>query len=103
MLVFNTTYLVSDKVYGIWLKWVVEQHIPFMLNSAVFSKPQVAKVLADEDQDGTSFSVQFHVQDMETLKRWAHNYSEIFKSDFGAKFGTEALFFSTTLELMYSE
>ena len=50
MLIFNTTFLVSDKVHGPWLKWVREQHIPFMLESDLFSKPQVAKVLSVEEQ-----------------------------------------------------
>ena len=49
MLIFNTTFLVSDKVHGAWLKWVHEQHIPFMLETAFFSKPQVAKILTNED------------------------------------------------------
>ena len=49
MLIFNTTFLVSDKVHGVWLKWVHEQHIPFMLETTFFSKPQVAKILTNED------------------------------------------------------
>ena len=100
MLIFNTTYLVSDKVYGPWMKWIQEQHIPFMLESELFSLPQVAKVLTNEEQEGTSFSVQFHVQDMETLRLWNQKYGEHFKADFAKQFSTEALFFTTVLELI---
>ncbi len=100
MLIFNTTYLVSDKVYGSWMKWIQEQHIPFMLDSQLFSLPQVAKVLSNEEQEGTSFSVQFHVQDMEALRRWNQKYGEVFKTDFSKQFSTEALFFTTVLELI---
>ena len=100
MLIFNTTFLVSDKVHGAWLKWVHEQHIPFMLETAFFSKPQVAKILTNEDQEGTAFPVQFHVQDMETLHIWNGKYGAVFQEQFSAQFGSEALFFTTILELI---
>lgn len=100
MLIFNTTYLVSDKVYGAFLKWVHEQHIPLMLKTEYFSHPQVAKVLTEEEQDGTSFSVQFHVRDMETLKLWNKIHGATFQEECSSKFGTEAIFFSTVLELV---
>ena len=100
MLIFNTTFLVSDKVHGTWLKWVHEQHIPFMLESEFFTKPQVAKVLTNDQQEGTSFSVQFHIKDMETLHLWNVKYGGFFQEDFSSRFGSEALFFTTILELV---
>jgi hypothetical protein len=100
MLIFNTTFLVSDKAQGPWLKWVREQHIPFMLESEMFSKPQIAKVLSIEDQDGTSYSVQFQVLDMLTLENWHIQYAKVFERNFAEKFGTEVIFFATVLEVV---
>ena len=100
MLIFNTTYLVSDKVHGAWLKWVREQHIPFMLESSYFSQPLVARVITSAEQDGTSFSVQFHVQDMHTLKLWNKEYSLLFQEKCSQQFGTEVIFFTTVLEVV---
>lgn len=100
MFIFNTTYLVSDKVHGAWLKWVREQHIPFMLDSTYFSHPQVARVITSDKQDGTSFSVQFRVQDMQTLKLWNREYSSLFQENCSQQFGTEVIFFTTVLELV---
>ena len=100
MFIFNTTYLVSDKVHDTWLKWVREQHIPFMLESSYFSRPQVARVITSDKQEGTSFSVQFHVQDMQTLKLWNQKYSLLFQEKCSQEFGTEVIFFTTVLELI---
>ena len=100
MLIFNTTYLVSDKSYGIWFKWLYEQHIPFMLESGYFNKPQVAKVLTNEPQDGTSYSVQFHISTMKELEAWNEKYGEEYANNFSKQFGEEVLFFSTVLEVM---
>ncbi|NDV46625.1 DUF4286 family protein [Paludibacter sp. 221] len=100
MLIFNTTYLVSDKSYGIWYKWLNEQHLPSMLESGFFSKPQVAKVLTNEPQEGTSYSVQFQIADMKSLELWNETYGESFLSSFSKQFGEDVLLFSTILELM---
>jgi hypothetical protein len=100
MLIFNTTFLVSDKARGSWLKWVREQHIPFMLKSEMFTKPQVAKVFSNEDQEGTSYSVQFHVTDLITLENWHIKYAKGFEQNFAEKFGSEVIFFATVLEVI---
>jgi hypothetical protein len=100
MFIFNTTYLVSDKVHGAWLKWIREQHIPFMLNSSYLTQPQVARIITSAEQDGTSFSVQFHVKDMHTLKQWNKEYSQLFQDNCAKQFGTEVIFFTTVMELV---
>ena len=100
MLIFNTTYLVSDDVHESWLEWVREQHIPFMLDSTYFSQPQVARVITSAKQDGTSFSVQFRIQDMHTLKLWNKEYNSLFQENCSKQFGTEVIFFTTVLELV---
>ncbi len=100
MLIFNITFLVSDKVHNTWLKWVREEHIPFMIDSTYFSQPQVARVVTSDKEDGTSFSVQFHVDDLRTLKQWNQEYSAKLKANCSQNFGTEVLFFTTVLELV---
>ncbi|MDD5185416.1 MAG: DUF4286 family protein [Paludibacter sp.] len=100
MLIFNTTYLVSDNVHGAWHKWIKEQHIPFMLQFKPFSNPQVAKVITGQEQEGTSFSVQFHIRDMETLSIWNEKYGNAFQDNCSQQFGTEVVFFTTILELV---
>ena len=100
MLIFNITFLVSDKVHGSWLKWVREEHIPFMLDSTYFTLPQVARIITSDKEDGTSFSVQFHINDMRTLKQWNQQYSSAFQQSCSDKFGSEVLFFTTVLEIV---
>jgi len=101
MLIFNTTYLVSDSAHDDWHKWINEQHIPFMLKFKPFSNPQIAKVITTQQQEGTSFSVQFHIRDMETLNIWSEKYGKAFQENCAAQFGTEVIFFTTVLELLY--
>ena len=100
MLIFNTTYKVATNQNENWLEWMNNQHIPFMLESGLFSKPQIAKVLGSEDNEGLSFSVQFLIQDIDSLMDWHRENAVSFQNNCSAKFGTEVVFFTTVLELI---
>ena len=100
MLIFNTTYLVISKMSDSWHKWLYEHHIPAMVDSGYFSKPQVAKVLTSEHQEGISFAVQFHTENIDLLEAWSEKYKEEFLAGYRKRFGEKALFFSTVLEII---
>ena len=100
MFIFNSTFLVSDKVHGAWIEWIKEEYIFSSMKSGIFTHPQVAKIHTEDEQEGTSFSVQFHVSDKVALDLWrAQNEEKIQRKCF-EKFGTEVLSFSTVLEIL---
>lgn len=100
MIIFNTTYKVSNAVFNKWLQWVRENHIPLMTENDVFTKPQIARITGSEDEHGTSFSVQFHIADVANLENWYHKNGSEFERSINTNFGTEVLHFSTILELI---
>lgn len=103
MLIFNTTYKVSSSITDSWIKWVQLNHIPFMLADNQFSRPQIAKIVGSEDEQGVSYSVQFHIADMPTLMLWHKQNATQFQQNFQKAFGNEVQFFSTVLEVVDNE
>ncbi|MFV0392079.1 MAG: DUF4286 family protein [Paludibacteraceae bacterium] len=100
MLIYNTTYLVADRQFGPWMKWLREIHIPFMLDCG-FNNAQIAKVLTnDANQDGTSVTVQFLIEDMYKLTVWDEEHAEKLLESLAELFGSDVLSFSTVLELL---
>ena len=100
MFIFNTTFLVSDRAHGAWIKWVHENYIPFTMKSGLLTQPQVTKILSAEEQDGTSFSVQFHAVDTTALETWRKQYENDIQKICFDTFGTEVLSFSTVMEII---
>lgn len=101
MLIFNITFLVSDQALNQWLEWVNNDHIPFMLESGKLQQPQIARVLSDNGQEGTSYAVQFYVKDMETLNQWHQHFGDEFQRKCAENFSQdEVMFFSTVLEIV---
>jgi len=100
MLIFNTTYKVSNKINENWLRWTKENHVPFMLQSGSFSNAQITKIVGSEDDEGISYSIQFHIADMNTLMVWHKDNASTFQKHCAAAFGNQVSFFSTVLELI---
>jgi len=100
MLIFNTTYKVSSDIYNNWIDWMHKIHLPFMLESSQFSNPQIAKIVGSEDEGGSSFSVQFQIENMETLMEWHKSNASAFQNNCSQQFGNEVIFFSTVLEII---
>lgn len=100
MFIFNTTFLVSDKAHGAWIKWVREDYIPFVLESELLTQPQITKILSAEEQDGTSFSVQFCAANAAMLEKWRKRYENECQMNCFKTFGTEVLSFSTVMEVI---
>ncbi len=100
MIIFNTTYCVTDKVYGGFIKWLKEQHIPQMLASGFFSDERVSKVITQEEQEGTSVSVQLTAQSMDAIADWNEQHGDLFKMEVASLFSEEVLFFSTFMEII---
>lgn len=100
MLIFNTTYKVSGSITENWLKWIQNNHIPFMLADDQFSRPQIAKIVGSDDEQGVSYSVQFHIADMQTLMLWHKENATQFQQNFQQTFGNDVQFFSTVLEVV---
>lgn len=100
MLIYNTTYLVNNKKMVAWMKWIKETHIPFMRKTGNFTAPQLAKILFTEDNESTSFSVQFKIKDLDALGVWNELYADELQKEILEIFDKDVLPFSTVLELI---
>lgn len=100
MIIYNTTFAVSDKVYGAFLKWLKEKHLPQMLGSGYFEQPTVSRVLTDEEQDGSSISVQLRARDLTDISKWKEERGDLFEMEVSSLFSVEVLYFSTFMEII---
>ena len=101
MIIFNTTYCVPETVFEKWNSWIQEFYIPRMLETGYFKEPRMCKVLNPAEDSENSYSLQFHAESMDNLLSWNDTFGKEFENDFSKKFGTEVLYFSTILEILY--
>jgi hypothetical protein len=100
MIVFNTTFLVSDAYLEIFLDWAKNQHIPRMMETSYFNTPRFYKILAQQEKGSTSYSLQFESQTVEQINEWEEKYQQELLREMALMFEENVLSFSTLLEVL---
>jgi hypothetical protein len=68
MYIYNVTTNIEESVHDEWLKWMKEKHIPDMLSTGKFNYAKMSQVIIEEEMGGTTYSVQFSTDSLESLQ-----------------------------------
>ena len=86
---------ITPAYYEDYLK---KQYIPKAVESGFLQRPCLRRVMQAEEGEGISFSVQFHVKNVDTLNFWLQNEGNNLHRALVARFGHKIAGFSTLLE-----
>ena len=64
------TINIDDSVHDKWLAWMMEKHIPEMMETGKFYKAKIVKVLVVEEMGGTTYSIQYFTESKDTLESY---------------------------------
>lgn len=101
MIIYNTTFHVAKGHDEDFLKFAREIFIPQAMAQGTLSNPRLAMVLARaEGDDGTSYSVQFDVADLDTLNDWYARVGQALFKNNSHHFGNHTAGFSTLMQVL---
>jgi len=100
MLIFNTTYQVSEAQARNFLIWLTQSYIPSVLQHGALSEPHLAEVLSHKDENSRSYTLQFDVKDSATLHKWHTDQGVKMSQQLVEMFQQEVVGFATLMERM---
>jgi len=98
MIIFNTTFHVEDDVRDAYIRFMKEYYIVEAANSGFLHEPRFARIHAQHEESGNSYSLQFKVKNVDTLNHWYAIGGEKLQKELTTRFGNKALGFVTLLE-----
>ena len=98
MIIFNTTFHVEDDVCGDYISYMKETYIPKAATSGFLHEPRFARIHAQHEESGSSYSLQFKVKNVDTLNHWFETEGLDLQKEITVRFGNKALGFVTILE-----
>ncbi len=100
MRIYNVTVHVGPSVEADWLNYMVNQHIPDVMNTGCFTQARISKIESDQDQGGLSYSIQYTANSKERLQEYHLNFAPQLQADHLQKFGQKCLAFRTEMEVL---
>ncbi len=98
MIIFNTTFHVEDDVLNDYISFIKEIYITRAAGSGFLHEPRFARIHAQHEESGSSYSLQFRVKNVDTLNHWFSTEGQTLQEELALRFGNKALGFVTLLE-----
>lgn len=98
MILYNTTFIVEEKVNEEWLNWLKSEHVNDYLKSSCFLGARLGKITSHVEPGAISYSLQFFANDELILTNFKDNYLAEIQQKSLQKFGTNVLSFASEME-----
>lgn len=99
MLIYNTTYSVEDEVHDNFLIWMKESYMPEVEKEGTLKSPCLCRLLSHQ-HDGTSYALQWKVENSAALHRWHSSMGERFNKELTRIFENKVTGFPTLMEVI---
>ena len=100
MILYNVTVSVENTVAEEWLQWMKEVHIPEVMATTYFIKNQIARMVDEEDNGGTTYAIQYFARNMEDLLEYQRDHAPALQAKTANRYGEKALAFRSILEVI---
>ena len=100
MILYNTTFIVEEKIHDDWFDWLKNDHINDYLKSSCFLGARLGKITSHLEPGAVSYSLQLFVNDELTLDTFKDNFLTDIQQKSLQKFGTNVLSFASEMEHM---
>ena len=98
MIVYNITFHIDADVLDKALAYLKKEYIPAAIASGILQNPCLRRILSVSNDEGESFSIQFHAENEEKLDKWIQNEGLKFNETLIHHFGHKISGFATLLE-----
>ena len=98
MIVYNTTFHIHKEILAECLACLKSHYIPQAAASGLLHNPYLRRILNSENEEGESYSVQFHTQDTASLNQWLQQDGRALQQELIDRYQEKIVGFSTLLE-----
>jgi hypothetical protein len=100
MIIYNITTHVRWEIHEQWKRWLLEQLIPDMLATGLFSHHQLVRLLEAEDEEGPTYALQLYLDGDCSIEDYRKKHLENFKNEEKKMWGGNIYSFTSLMEVI---
>ncbi len=98
MILYNVTINIDDSIHDEWVEWMMNTHIPAVIQSGCFIDYKIYRMVQPEDEEGTTYSVQYFADELEDYERYQIEHAAILQAEHNEKYKGKFTAFRSVLE-----
>ena len=100
MFIYNVTTNVSWSIHEAWLEWMLNEHMPALLNTNCFVRYQLLRLHEQDETEGPTYIAQYFTESKALYNRYIELYANKFREEYLNKWGNNFIAFRTLLEVI---
>lgn len=70
MIIYNVTVKVEASIANAWLQWLLNEHIPSIMQTNCFVDYKVVRLLEVDDSEGPTYAIQYFAESKADYNRY---------------------------------
>jgi hypothetical protein len=98
--VYNLTIKVEASIASLWLEWLINEHVPDVLQTKCFTGHTILHLLDVDDSEGPTYAIQYHAASKSDYNRYIELHAPEMRRRSFEKWGDRFIAFRTLMEVV---
>jgi len=86
MFIYSVTIAIDKNLEKEWLEWMIQKHIPDVMNTGCFLKYNIYQVYSALSEDLSTYNVQYLFEKVENLEKYQKEFASQLQKEHKDKF-----------------
>lgn len=100
MLIYNVTVKVDWSIHDEWVQWMLNEHLPEMINTSCFTNAKLLRLLETEEDDGPTYAAQYFAANRSDYDRYIKDHAPATRKKYTKKWGDNVLAFRSLMQVV---
>ena len=100
MIIYNVTIKVEAQIAEAWLSWLLNEHIPDVLQTNCFVDYKVVRLLEVDDSQGPTYATQYFAESKADYNRYIEIHAPKMCKLLNEKWGEQFIAFRSVMEVV---
>ena len=99
-IIYNVTVKVEQTIADDWLKWILSEHIPDIMQTKCFTDYKVVRLIEVDDSEGPTYAIQYHADSKADYNRYIELHAAAMRKISFEKWGNKFISFRSVMEVV---
>jgi hypothetical protein len=100
MFVYNVTIKVKHEIHEPWLSWLMDEHIPEVMETGCFSGNRVLRLLEMDEAEGVTYTVQYEAESKAQYNHYINKFAPLLRDKSFKQWGDAFIAFRTIMQIV---
>lgn len=100
MIIYNVTVKVEAQIAEAWLNWLLNEHIPDVMQTNCFVDYKVVRLLEVDDSEGPTYATQYFAESKADYNRYIEIHAPKMRKLLIEKWGEQFIAFRSVMEVV---